>query len=112
MGPNPLKANMSKTQATTTVEVVAAPPALHPHFERFMYFIAIVIPLMTLPQIYTIWSSQNATNVSLSTWLAYFFSALCWLSYSVMTKNRTMLVNQVLWVVLEIILIIGIVLYR
>ena len=76
-----------------------------------MFVIAVVIPLMTLPQIITVWGNQSADNISLTTWVAYLFSAVCWLINSLLTKNKALAINQMLWVVLELILIVGIILY-
>lgn len=77
-----------------------------------MFIIAVVIPLMTLPQIISIWGTRSAANVSLSTWLAYLFSATCWLIHSILTRNKTLAVNQILWVALESIVVVGILIYR
>ena len=80
-------------------------------FNRFMYVIAIIIPLMTIPQIITIWTNKSAQDVSLLTWSAYLFSALCWLIYSIIHKDRPLIINSILWVILETFVIAGIIIY-
>lgn len=76
-----------------------------------MYFVAIVMPLTTIPQIAEIWTTKSAENVSLITWSAYVFSALCWLAYSIIHKEKVLIVNSAMWVLLEITVVIGVITY-
>lgn len=84
-------------------------------FVRFVdnsiLFIAIAVPLMTIPQILKIWINKSADDVSLITWGAYLFSAVSWLVYSIIHKDKPLIVNCILWIVLELIVIIGVLIY-
>lgn len=81
-------------------------------YDRFMYFVAIVNPLMTLPQAITIWTSQSAQDVSLTTWVAYAISAICWMIYSIIHRETALLINSVIWFVLELVVIAGILIHN
>jgi uncharacterized protein with PQ loop repeat len=45
--------------------------------------VAIIEPLMTLPQIYEIWFKHQAEGVSAATWGSYTIAALIWLLYGI-----------------------------
>jgi len=80
-------------------------------FDKFMYLIAIVIPLLTIPQIILIWVNKSAQDISLITWGAYLFSAICWLIYSIIHKEKPLIANSILWVLLEALVIVGVIIY-
>jgi|TARA_B100002003_G_C13868830_1_gene424956 uncharacterized protein with PQ loop repeat len=79
--------------------------------DNFIYVVAIIIPLMTIPQILTIWINQSAQDVSLITWSAFLISAMVWLVYSVIHKDKPLIINSILWIILEMIIIIEIVIF-
>lgn len=64
--------------------------------------------VMTLPQIYSIWSSQSAAGVSFSTWCAYLASACVWLAYGIIYKRRQIIVIYSGWVFLEALIVYSI----
>ena len=80
-------------------------------FDDFMYVIAIVMPLTTIPQIIQIWTNKSAQSVSIITWSAYVFSASCWLVYSIVHKEKVLIINSILWVILELMVVVGIIIY-
>ncbi len=80
-------------------------------FDRFMYIVAIVFPLTTLPQAIKIWVSQSAQDVSMITWSAYVVSASCWLIYSIIHKEKVLIINSALWVLLESSVLVGAIVY-
>ena len=67
---------------------------------------------MTIPQIYTIWTSKNAAGVSLLTWALYVGASLVWFVYGMAVKNRPLAVTGALWILVELGVIIGILKYR
>jgi len=79
--------------------------------DDFIYIVAIIIPLMTIPQVLKIWISRSAENVSLITWSAFLLSAVSWLFYSIIHKDKPLIINSVLWIILELFVIIGILIY-
>lgn len=81
------------------------------YFSNYMFIIAIIVPLMTIPQAIKIWAFKSAEDVSLITWIAFLISAISWLIHSIIHKDRVLMINSILWVVLESIVIIGVVIY-
>ena len=91
-------------------------PYPHPErFRRFMdksiYVVAIVGPVMTIPQVTKIWISKNAAGISLISWVTYLITAFFWLIYGHLHKVKPIIFSGYLWIVLEVLIIIGAVLY-
>ena len=78
---------------------------------RLVLGIAVIEPLMTIPQIYQIWAHHDARGVSLSTWSFYILSAIIWLFYGFKIKDIPLIVASTLWVVMEGFVVLGILLY-
>lgn len=66
-------------------------------FEKFMIVFALVEPLATIPQIYQVWSSNDAAGVSLTTWFFYMITAGIWLIYGIRIKDKPVIVSGVFW---------------
>jgi len=69
------------------------------------------MPATTIPQIYKTYVSQDATGVSLLMWVAYCFAGIPWLIYGVVHKSTPIIVMNILWLVVQIIMIVGVLLY-
>lgn len=79
---------------------------------RLVVVAAIVEPLMTLPQIYQIWSTKNAQGVSLATWAFYVLASLVWLVYGVKTGSKPLALTGALWVVMDLLVVVGVLFWR
>ena len=79
--------------------------------DDFIYIVAILIPLMTIPQILIIWTNKSAQDMSLITWSAFLVSAIMWFIYSVVHKDKPLIINSALWVILESLVVIGIIIF-
>jgi uncharacterized protein with PQ loop repeat len=51
--------------------------------EEFLRVLSVVTMLMTVPQVWAVWSSTEAVGVSPLSWGAYLFSACLWFIYGV-----------------------------
>ncbi len=71
----------------------------------------IIQPLITLPQIITIYSNQSATDVSLLTWLGYLLFGMIFLVYGVVFNLKPIWIGQIIWVTMQTIIVVGILLY-
>ena len=63
--------------------------------------------LMTLPQVLTIWVSQQAAGVSVASWSAYLLSAILWFWYGLQKRDRNIYLPCVGWVGLDAAVIVG-----
>jgi uncharacterized protein with PQ loop repeat len=84
-------------------------------FKRFIdnsiLFVSIIGPIMTIPQVVEIWYGQNAAGVSLTSWTTYLFSAIFWLSYGLIHKEKPIIIANGLMIILEIFIIVGTIIY-
>lgn len=80
--------------------------------ERFALLAGIVQPLITVPQIISIYSNQSARDVSLLTWLGYLLFGIIFLFYGLVFKLKPIWIGQIIWVTMQTITVVGILIYR
>ena len=71
----------------------------------------VATPLFELPQAYTIFSNQNAENVSLWTWAFFCIDNLVWMMYGLRQKELPLFLTSALYEVIEVAIVVGILLY-
>ncbi len=94
------------------LEAYPHPNKLKRRVDDLAYIFGIAIPLFTIPQLYEIWSHHNAGNNSLITWGAFSISSLFWLFYGILHKVKPVIISQSLWFILQLLIVIGILLYN
>jgi len=67
--------------------------------------------LMTIPQVLTIWVRHQAAGVSIFTWSAYLLSAVLWLWFGVQKQDKNIYLPCIGWIVLDVAVIVGAVIY-
>jgi uncharacterized protein with PQ loop repeat len=94
------------------------PLAPYPHpnkkyrvLDRLVYVSAIAGPIMTLPQIYTIWIDKNTGGISVIAWATYLVNSFIWLFYGLVHKDKPIILTNSLWVMLNILIVAGIIMY-
>lgn len=88
----------------------------HPDkYKRLMddaiYFVSLFGLLMTIPQLSLIWIQKNAEGVSVFSWSAYTITAIFWLMYGVMHKEKPIIITNSMWIVLDVLIVLGAVIY-
>jgi len=71
----------------------------------------VATPLFELPQAWKIYAMQSAGDVSLSTWGFFVLSNLAWIAYAIRNKLKLLIFIYSLYMVIEIAIVIGIILY-
>lgn len=84
------------------------PPNKQSAFDVAIYCIAIAGPVMTLPQLYTVWFRQNVSGVSVLTWLAYATISLFWVVYGVRRRQTPIIVSNGLLLSVDALIVVGI----
>lgn len=79
--------------------------------ETFALAAGVVQPLITVPQIITIYSNRSATDVSLLTWLGYLFFGVTFLIYGLVFKLKPIWIGQIIWVIMQLVIVVGTVMY-
>ena len=80
-------------------------------FDRFIIALGIFNIFATLPQLLEIWINKDATGVSFVTWAYYTFFSAMFIVYGVLHKEKPIIVNYSLVVVLYLGITIGALLY-
>ena len=93
-----------------------APAAVHPsasdaRLRRLLGGMSVFTMLMTIPQVLTIWISQQAAGVSILSWSAYLVSAILWFWFGMQKKDKNIYLPCVGWIVLDLAVIIGVIIY-
>ncbi len=79
--------------------------------DKMMGAFAFISPLSATPQIFTIFVKQEATGVSIVSWSLYLLIGLITLAYGYFHKLRPIIISQVLWSIMNVLIIIGILMY-
>ncbi len=74
---------------------------------RSIYIVAAVEPLGVLPQLYTIFSHRDASNVAILTWLSFVVFDIAWLWYGWEAKQKPLMIFSALFTLLELLVVIG-----
>ena len=72
---------------------------------------AVAQPLMTLPQAVQIYTTQDASGVSLFTWLGFLVFGAIFLAYGIRYRLKPIALAQSIWFVLQLAVVIGIILW-
>lgn len=76
-----------------------------------MWITGFIGPLSTLPQVYLIYVHENASSISLFSWILYLITGLISLMYSLVHRIKPLAVTNTLWIVVDTFVIIGVFLY-
>jgi MtN3 and saliva related transmembrane protein len=79
--------------------------------DKLIYGIALFGPVVSIPQILKIYLYQNAAGVSLFTWIGYLIGSIFWIIYGALHKEKPIVFSSSLWIVIELLVIAGILIY-
>jgi uncharacterized protein with PQ loop repeat len=81
-------------------------------FDRIVMITGVISPIMTIPQLLTIWSQKRAGDVSLYTWGAYLCGSLVWVTYGFLHKQKPIIFSNGLLLIVNAFIVLGILLYK
>ncbi len=76
--------------------------------DSLVYIVSILSLLFTLDQVRIVWIENNASGVSLLSWIFYAISSLVWLFYGILHKEKIVTITNLLWVVFSLFVVVGI----
>lgn len=79
--------------------------------DHFIYFSGMLGPILTVPQIMKIFSTQSAAGNSIITWASYLFGSIIFLIYAIVHKAKPLIVIYSSWILANIAVVIGILIY-
>jgi uncharacterized protein with PQ loop repeat len=80
--------------------------------DRLVLLISILSPVFTLEQVYLIYTTKNVAGLAIFTWCAWFLFSIFWLLYGLAHKEKPIIINNIIWIVIHILVITGIIIYR
>jgi|TARA_Y100000034_G_scaffold33959_1_gene41619 MtN3 and saliva related transmembrane protein len=79
--------------------------------DKAIYFVAIIGPLMNIPQLMKIWVDKNATGISIISWVGFALTAFVWLIYGILHKEKPIILANIMYIILQIGIIVGALIY-
>jgi MtN3 and saliva related transmembrane protein len=77
-----------------------------------VYFASLFGIVMTFPQLWIIWVEKNAAGISVLSWSAYTLTALIWMMYGIVHKEKPIIYANICAAILNILIVVGTILYR
>lgn len=81
-------------------------------FVDHLAYLSILTPILTLPQLSTIYRHHSVTGLSLITWSTYLVGAMFWSYYGFLHNEKPIIVPNVLMSIVDFGIVIGILIYR
>ncbi len=88
------------------------PQKLKNFMDKAIYPIGILGPVMTVPQLLEVWTTKDVSGLSLLTWSSWVIIASFWLFYGVLHKEIPIILSYALWILVELGVVVGIILYK
>ncbi len=85
--------------------------ALRRLLDKSIVLIGVMSPIMTIPQIYKIFTDGSAKGLSAISWSTYIVVSAFWLMYGIVHKEKPIILVNLGWVIVHAATLTGIVLY-
>lgn len=79
--------------------------------DKALLWIAVIGPLMALPQIAKIYAERNAAGVSLVSWTLFALLNIPWIVYGTVHREKPIIISYCLWLLVNAAVVVGIVMY-
>ncbi|PLX28814.1 hypothetical protein C0581_00785 [Candidatus Parcubacteria bacterium] len=103
--------NKRKRVHTKELEPYPHPRKFKAFVDHAVYAAGILGPMFGALQVYKIWSTQNASGVSLSLFGSHVVFNIIWLIYGTLHKEKPIIIMYSLWIVVNTLVVIGTLLY-
>ena len=80
-------------------------------FDKLIYIVAFLSPLVNLPQFYKIIHDKTAAGVSLLSWSSFLLLACIWLTYGIIHKDKPISYMNAGLIITQVAIIIVILIY-
>jgi uncharacterized protein with PQ loop repeat len=78
-------------------------------FEKVIRLVAVVGPLTGVPQAVNVWVYGSVAGVSLMSWFLFMVFSGLWLAHALRRNDRPLAVSNLLWLVVDVVVILGVV---
>lgn len=81
------------------------------YVDKLMFAIAVLGPVVTLPQLFQILETKDVKGLSFFTWSMWSFFSLVWLVYGMLHKDLPLIVSQALYLAINTAIVFAILAY-
>ena len=81
-------------------------------FDKLMYVVALLVPLIPLPQVWEVLVNKNVQGVAVSSWFFFGVVDILWLIYGFIHKEPPIYISNFIITILNFVVVIGVLLYR
>lgn len=74
--------------------------------------IAMISPLMTVPQVLQVWVDGKVEGVSVTTWSAYALGTLFWTLYGLAHKEKPIFYANFFLFIFDVVIVLGVLLHK
>lgn len=79
--------------------------------DKLIYVVALIWPILTIPQVWMVWVEKNSAWLSLFTWTAYVVSPTLWLIYGIVHKEKAIIFSNILWIIVDMAVLVWAIIY-
>lgn len=80
-------------------------------FDSFLFIVAVIAPLVAIPQLMKVYVLQEVAGLSLITWSFYCVGNIPWVIYGFIHKAKPVMLAHGLWFLVNLCMVIGILIY-
>lgn len=80
-------------------------------FDKVIYAVAVIAPILNLPQLFEVWFNRNAAGVSFISWFGFSIVSVIWLIYGILHKEKPIIFMNIALAVVQGLVALGVVLY-
>ncbi|MBU0660550.1 hypothetical protein KKG22_00030 [Patescibacteria group bacterium] len=79
--------------------------------DKLIYFFGLAAPFAAIPQVYKIYTEQNASSISSFTFTALLITNFFWVLYGILHKEKPIIAVYIAWIVINSLIVTGTILY-
>jgi uncharacterized protein with PQ loop repeat len=92
-------------------EPYPSPVKINKIYDKIIYIVVIIGPIMNLPQLFRIWITKNATGVSFVSWMGFSIISVVWLGYGILHRDKPILLMNFALMIIQALIAIGTFIY-
>lgn len=77
-----------------------------------MFVVSFIYPLTAIPQVYKVYSTQDISSLSMLSWSLYVVFASIFFVYSCSKKLWPLIIEGLLWLLIDILMVVAILIYK
>ncbi len=80
-------------------------------YDKFIYVIVILCPIVNFPQLIHIWVNKSAEDVSLLSWICFTMISITWFIYGILHKKKPIIIMNFFLAIVQALIALGVFLY-